>query len=101
MIEDGRLLHELKAEEIVEAAMESGLQISLADDHVQEALDPQKALARRGHTGGAAPREMARMIGEREEALAGYYRWVDERVTRIAAVRRNTAQQIEALNVET
>ncbi|MDQ3928016.1 MAG: argininosuccinate lyase [Chloroflexota bacterium] len=101
MIEEGRPLHDLKAAEIVEAAQLGGLHISISDELIQEALDPEKALARRTHTGGAAPGEMARMIGGREEALAGHYRWLGECNMRIETARRNTAERIVALNVET
>src|SRR5205823_2162987 len=79
MIEQGRPLHALTAHEIIRAAADAGLQITLTDDQVQDALDPQKAVAQRKHIGGAAPEEMSRLLQVRRETLSEHRHWAGER----------------------
>ncbi len=97
MIEEGRPLQSLSGAEIARAAGDAGLMINLTDEQVQEALDPQRAVARRKHTGGAAPEEMARMLKSRREALAADFRWIEERRGRIEQARAKTLARAAAL----
>ena len=97
LIEAGRPLGSLHAADITEAAAAAGLAIRLTDAEVQEALDPGQALAGRRHIGGAAPAEMARMLGVRQAALADQTRWAAAQRTAIDAARAETRARMAAL----
>jgi argininosuccinate lyase len=97
LMEEGKPLHTLTAGQIVDAARDAGLEISLSDDDVLRGLDPEAAVARRTHTGGAAPVEMARMIESRKAGLGEQLGWISERRDLIAAARRETARKARAL----
>jgi argininosuccinate lyase len=97
MIEQGRPLHTVKADEIVRAASQAGISISLTDRQVQEALDPMQAVARRRHVGGAAPQEMERMLAHRQKELDAYLNWIEGRRDHIQAARDRTLDMVQAL----
>ncbi|HEX8598891.1 MAG TPA: hypothetical protein VF952_10300 [Chloroflexia bacterium] len=61
----------------------------------------RKVLASRSRTGTRRYEKVKRVTGEREEARARRYMWIDERGMRVEAATRNSTEQIEALNVET
>ena len=95
-IGENRPLTTLTAAEIMAAAAERDLPITVTDDEVQAALDPQAAVARRTHIGGAAPAEMARLLAARADAQAAAYLWATTRQARIAAARAATHTQLLA-----
>jgi argininosuccinate lyase len=98
LIERGAPLSSLSAATIVEAAAQAGLEISLSDAEIAEALDPARALAQRRHIGGAAPAEMARLLAERQTTLGAWQAWVADGHARIAAARAETNAAIGALD---
>ena len=98
LIERGAPLSSLSAATIVAAAAQAGLEITLSDAEIAEALDPARALAQRRHIGGAAPAEMARLLAERQATLSAWQGWVADGHARIAAARAETNAAIEALN---
>lgn len=93
----GKSLDTIGADEIVAAAARSGVTIRLTDEQVREALDPDRAVARRRHTGGAAPEEMARMLAARAEVLSGHKDRITGRQSYIAAARSETLAKTQAL----
>ena len=97
MIEQGRPLHAITAQEIVHAAADAGLSISLTNEQVAEALDPGRALSRRKHIGGAAPEEMTRMLKSRNNALSAHLEWIGAQRAHIAAARKETLVRVERL----
>jgi argininosuccinate lyase len=97
MIEQGRLLQTLTAQEIVRAAADAGMQVALTDEQVQGALDPRSAVARREHVGGAAPGEMSRLLEARRESLGEHRHWATGRRDGIEAARRETLARALAL----
>jgi argininosuccinate lyase len=97
LIERGRPLSDLTAQEIVRAGSEAGLDITLSDGQVAEALDPARAVAARKHMGGAAPAEMARMLAGRTRTLDDHCGWAAARRKEIDAARARTAAASAAL----
>lgn len=101
LIEEGKPLHSLTADQIVQAAASSaGLTISLTDQQVQAALDPARAVFERKHIGGASPDEMARMLAARRVSLAAHLGWVEERHSAIGSARTETIERIRRLGSE-
>jgi hypothetical protein len=90
----------LTAAAITAAAAERHLTITVTDAEVQAALDPQAAVARRTHIGGAAPAEMARLLAARADAQAAARAWAATRTARIAAARTATRTQLLAASSE-
>ena len=78
LIEQGRPLTDLTAEDISRAAAESGLYINVTGEQVREALDPALAVAARQHIGGAAPAEMERMVAQRRDSLRERLTWTEQ-----------------------
>ena len=97
LIKTGRPLDTLSAAQIVKAASEAGLQISLTDRQLSDALDPLNALSKRRHIGGAAPEEMLRLLASRSDSLAEHAKWITARREAIDRARHATARSIEAL----
>jgi argininosuccinate lyase len=95
-IGEHRPLTTLTAAAITAAAAERNLSITITDTEVQAALDPQAAIARRTHIGGAAPAEMARLLAARTAAQATARAWATTRQTRIATARAATHTQLLA-----
>jgi argininosuccinate lyase len=93
LIEQGRPLTDLTAEDIAGAAAEAGLSVVVTAEQVQEGLDPALAVAARKHVGGAAPAEMSRMLAGRGDSLSEHLAWAAERRARIDEAR---AQKHEA-----
>ncbi|HUS14373.1 MAG TPA: argininosuccinate lyase [Chloroflexia bacterium] len=97
LIEAGRPLGALSAAEIVATAEAAGLTIHLSDEEVGAALDPREALSWRKHIGGSAPAEMARLLADRQVALAAHLGWIDRRSGGIAAARAETLDRMSVL----
>jgi argininosuccinate lyase len=97
LIETGHPLDTLTAAQLVKAASESGVQISLTDKQMSDALNPLNALSKRRHTGGAAPEEMARLLATRKGSLAEHSEWIVAQRDAIDRARHETAERIEAL----
>lgn len=99
LMEQGRPLHELKAEEINVAAHEAGLNTALTEVQVQEALDPAQAVASRTHTGGSTLGEMERMLTERRSQLQEHLEWVSAHNSQICMAKTQTREAALALRV--
>jgi len=97
LIETGRPLDTLTAAQLVKAASQSGVQITLTDTQVSNALNPLNALSKRRHTGGAAPEEMARLLAARKGSLVEQKEWIVAQRDAIHRARQETAERIEAL----
>ncbi len=97
MIEEGRPLHSITAEQIRAGAEAVGVKIEVSEEQVREALDPEWAVTKRKHVGGAAPDEMARMLEARRSALGKHSHWIVEQRERIASARRGTGALAKAL----
>jgi len=96
-IEERRPLYTITAEQITDAAAAAGLEIKINNEQVHKALDPHQAVAARGHTGGAAPGEMERMIAARWSDLNAHLKWITKRRDHIEAARRETEVRARAL----
>ncbi len=99
-IGENRPLTTLTAAEIMAAAEDRHLPITVTDDDVRAALDPAAAITRRTHIGGAAPAEMARLLAARTDQQATAHTWAATRQTRIAAARTTTRTQLLAASSE-
>jgi argininosuccinate lyase len=97
LIEQGRPLTALTASDIVRAAAEAGLSVEVTKEQVREALDPALAVGARGHMGGAAPAEMARMMAERENTLQEHRTWAAQCRTRMDEARARTGEAAASL----
>jgi argininosuccinate lyase len=101
MIEQGRPLYELRAEEIAGAGRAAGLALDLTDEQVQEALDPVRAVAMRTHIGGASPSEMERLLSLRRAQVDEEVGWIARRGSQIEEARARTAASVDALKYRT
>jgi argininosuccinate lyase len=79
LMESGQPLGTLSAPTIVQAFAEAGLEITLDEREVRQALDPARAVGQRRHRGGAAPEEMEKMLRARRERLAEHEGWIEAR----------------------
>ncbi|MDQ6695710.1 MAG: lyase family protein, partial [Chloroflexota bacterium] len=98
MMEESRPLHTLRAGEIIEAAARAGIELSITDNQVAEALDPQLAVALRAHIGGAAPVEMVSMLASRADTLAQHRDWIGEQRSHLHKAKAGTLSQVSALS---
>jgi len=93
------IVEELNDDDSIDGILvQSPLPKHLDEAKTIEALDPAKAVSLRKHVGGAAPKEMTRMLASRRETLADHLGWVEERHAAIKAARQETAALIQQLD---
>jgi argininosuccinate lyase len=87
---DGRLLDEI-AEEV------TGRPLDIGEEGVRDALDPEKAVKRRGHRGGPSPQRVRSMVAAREKALRRIESSFQEKRKRQREVRERLLETVEKI----
>ncbi|MGY6278377.1 2-phosphosulfolactate phosphatase XcbC [Methylomonas sp. MgM2] len=86
----------LSTAEIAECADALGKTIALSDCALQQALDPEAALAARRDIGGAAPEAMSHMLSECRQTLRLEEQWRNDRQQRLDAAQVRLEHTVQA-----
>jgi argininosuccinate lyase len=87
LVAEGKKLFETTPALLIEIATVDGLDLSVTQADIDEAIDPVKALSRRTHIGGAAMAQMQSMIAARKVMLAAVSQWVEEQQEKIGSAK--------------
>ncbi|MHA1237787.1 MAG: argininosuccinate lyase [Candidatus Odinarchaeia archaeon] len=82
-VKNGLEWKDITADTVSNAAKQFGYKISLTDEDIHNAMNPENAVARRCHLGGPAPSENMRMIKNRAQVLTEIKEEVNTRIKEV------------------
>ena len=90
---------EISGEMVEEAAAKMlGIEISVPDTVVRQALSPEYFIKVRMVTGGPAPKEMSRQVRHSRDLLTSSVEWLDSKKTYVAESKRRLKQETDKLS---